>query len=175
MHQHYSDDELDQAGQVVERQADAFASAFLMPAETFSRDVIDTSLAGFTRLKPKWGLSIQAMVRRSRDLHLISEETYERHFRNIGAAGWRRAKGEPLDEAVPAVNRSLGRKSLELLSASDKIKPWEIPAELPLPDRILETVFEANLREMVPDELKKIIRLRDFTSAKHCADSPKND
>jgi Zn-dependent peptidase ImmA (M78 family)/DNA-binding XRE family transcriptional regulator len=162
IHQHYSDGEIERDGEGIEKQADAFASAFLMPAETFSRDVMDTSLDGFKRLKPKWGVSIQAMVRRARDLDLISEQTYERHFRSIGAAGWRRAKAEPLDDAVPSTNRTLGRRSLDLLSASDKIKPWEISASLPLPDKVLENVFDANIRAMVPDELSKVIVLKDF-------------
>jgi Zn-dependent peptidase ImmA (M78 family)/DNA-binding XRE family transcriptional regulator len=157
MHQHYSDDELEQIEQEVEKQANAFASAFLMPAETFSRDVLDTRLDGFKRLKPKWGVSIQAMVRRARDLELITEETYERHFRNMSAQGWRRAKGEPLDETVPLTNRSLGKKSLELLNASNKIKPWEIAGELPLPDNVLESVFDTNLKTLVPDELNQVI------------------
>jgi Zn-dependent peptidase ImmA (M78 family)/DNA-binding XRE family transcriptional regulator len=165
IHRHYSDDELEGAGQEAERQADAFASAFLMPAETFSSDVRDTSLEGFKRLKPKWGVSIQAMVRRAKDLGLISEETYEKHCRHIAAAGWRRAKAEPLDEVVPATTRSLGRKSLELLSASNKIKPWEIPGELPLPDMVLQSVFGADLRAMVPDELNNVIVLGTFSQA----------
>ncbi|HOC55383.1 MAG TPA: XRE family transcriptional regulator [Verrucomicrobiota bacterium] len=175
LHRHYSDDELEAAGQEAEGQANAFASAFLMPAATFSRDVVDPSLEGFKRLKPKWGVSIQAMVRRARDLGLITEETYERHFRNIGAAGWRRAKGEPLDEVVPPTNRSLGRKSLELLSGSNRIRPWEIPEELPLPDRVLESVFGANLRAMVPEELNNVIVLKSFGQPGRAPDTASSD
>jgi len=175
LHRHYSDDELEAAGQEAEKQANAFASAFLMPAETFARDVVDPSLEGFKRLKPKWGVSIQAMVRRARDLGLITEDTYERHFRNIGAAGWRRAKGEPLDEVVPPTNRSLGRKSLELLSGSDRIKPWEIPGELPLPDRVLQSVFGADLRAMVPEELNNVIVLKSFGQPEQAPDTARSD
>jgi Zn-dependent peptidase ImmA (M78 family)/DNA-binding XRE family transcriptional regulator len=157
MHQHYSDEELEPMEDEVEKQANAFASAFLMPAETFSRDVIDTRLDGFKRLKPKWGVSIQAMVKRAKDLDLISEATYAKHYRNMSAQGWRRAKGEPLDETVPSTNRSLGKKSLELLNASNKIRPWEISGQLPLPDSILESVFGTNLKAMLPPELDDVI------------------
>jgi hypothetical protein len=146
-----------------------------MPAETFARDVVDPSLEGFKRLKPKWGVSIQAMVRRARDLGLITEDTYERHFRNIGAAGWRRAKGEPLDEVVPPTNRSLGRKSLELLSGSNRIRPWEISGELPLPDRVLQSVFGADLRAMVPEELNNVIVLKSFGHPERAPDTTKNE
>jgi len=165
MHQHYNDDEIEQEGKAVEAQANAFAGAFLMPANTFTHDVVDTSLDGFKRLKPKWGVSIQAMVRRAKALRLISEETYEKHVRNIGAAKWRRAKGEPLDEAVPVINRSLGKKSLELLTASNKIQPWEIPGELPLPEHVLDSVFETKLKALLPDELNNVIEIRDLFSS----------
>lgn len=162
LHQHYSEHEMEQMDESVEKQADAFASAFLMPRETFIRDVVDTRLDAFKRLKPKWGVSIQAMVRRARDLQIISQETYERHCRNMGVQGWRRPNGEPLDDTVPAINRSLGKRSLELLNASNKIKPWEISSELPVPDSVLDSVFGPELKTMVPDELNKIIAI-DFT------------
>jgi hypothetical protein len=157
--QHYSDDEMEASKDVVEREADAFSSAFLLPAETFSRDVVDTRLEGFKMLKPKWGVSIQAMVRRARNLKLITQETYERHYRNMSAAGWRRAQCEPLDELVPEVNRSLGKRSLELLTTAGKIKPWDIPADLPLPDRVFQSVFDTDLNALVPDELNKVVVL----------------
>ena len=157
LHQHYSDEELYQLGNEVEKQANAFASAFLMPAESFSKDLLDTNLEGFKRMKPRWGVSIQAMVRRARDLELISEETYERHNLNMSSYGWRRAKAEPLDETVPLVNRTLGKRSLELLGTGTKIKPWEISSELPLPEAIFQGVFEADLKSMIPAELNDVI------------------
>jgi Zn-dependent peptidase ImmA (M78 family)/DNA-binding XRE family transcriptional regulator len=160
-HQHYSDDELTAKNQEIEREADAFGGAFLLPADSFSKDVSDTSLDGFKRLKPKWGVSIQAMIFRARELELITQETYERHFRNISAYGWRRARSEPFDETVPLVNRSLGKKSLELLSAS-KFKPWEIAAELPLPDKVFQSVFDADLRLALPHELDNVVSIASF-------------
>lgn len=162
LHQHLTDDELDAMGKVAESAADSFASAFLLPADTFSRDVVDPSLEGFKRLKPKWGVSIQAMVRRARDLELITQETYERHCRTMSVYGWRRPKGEPLDNAVPITNRSLGRKSLELLTASDRVKPWEIIEALPLPAAVLQSVFDTDLRQLLPVELDNVIVLADF-------------
>ncbi|HEV2327507.1 MAG TPA: XRE family transcriptional regulator [Verrucomicrobiae bacterium] len=163
MHQHYSEEEFEKNAAELEKQANAFAASFLMPAETFSLDVVDASIEGFKRLKPKWGVSIQAMVMRAKDLELISEETYERHVRNMSTQGWRRARGEPLDNFVPEINRSVGKKSMELLTSGNSINLWDIPNELPLPDSILESVFEINLRAMVPKELDNIIVLHRAT------------
>jgi len=166
MHQHYSDDEMEANKELLEGEADAFSSAFLLPAETFSREVVDTRLEGFKMLKPKWGVSIQAMVRRARDLNLITQETYERHYRNMSAAGWRRAQCEPLDELVPTVNRTLGKRSLELLTSTGNMKPWEIPIDLPLPGQVFQSVFDTDLSAMVPDELNKVVVLSEFARNK---------
>jgi Zn-dependent peptidase ImmA (M78 family)/transcriptional regulator with XRE-family HTH domain len=146
LHQHLSEDEILKNSSEIEKQANMFASAFLMPAETFSKDVVDTSVEGFKRLKPKWGVSIQAMIYRARTLELISEETFERHFRNMSARGWRKAKAEPLDETVPPVNRSLGKSSLELLESNNVINIWEILSDLPLPKTVFQSVFEKDLK-----------------------------
>lgn len=164
-HQHYSDDELEASEKAVENEANCFASSFLLPADTFSKDVSDTSLEGFKRMKPKWGVSVAAMVRRAHELELITDATYDRHVRQIGALGWRRAKGEPLDDLVPPVTRQLCKKSLELLEQGNGLKPWEIPSSLPLPVSVLQSVFDTDLRESVPEELNNLIRLADFLPA----------
>jgi Zn-dependent peptidase ImmA (M78 family) len=153
LHQHLSEEEILNHSSEIEKQANMFASAFLMPAETFSKDVVDTSVEGFKRLKPKWGVSIQAMVYRARTLELISEETYERHFRNMSARGWRKAKSEPLDETVPAVNRSLGKSSLELLEKNDVINIWEILSDLPLPNAVYRSVFQKDLQYVARNQV----------------------
>ncbi|MFZ2643185.1 MAG: XRE family transcriptional regulator [Verrucomicrobiia bacterium] len=162
LHQTLSDDELLSNYQKIESEANEFAGAFLMPAETFSRDVMDTTLEGFKRLKPRWGVAIQAMVHRARDLKLITQETYERHFRNMSAYGWRRAKAEPLDEIIPTVNRSLGKKSLALLCTNKNFKPWELPSELPLPESIFVSVFDTDAKTFMFDEQNKVIAINDF-------------
>ncbi|OEO32230.1 hypothetical protein VW23_012605 [Devosia insulae DS-56] len=83
----------------IERQAFLFASAFLMPAETFSSEVWSPSLASFLSLKERWRVSVGAMVMRARTLDLISPEYASRLWKHISAKGWR--KGEPLDDKLP--------------------------------------------------------------------------
>jgi Zn-dependent peptidase ImmA (M78 family)/transcriptional regulator with XRE-family HTH domain len=161
LHQHLSEDEILKNSSEIEKQANMFASAFLMPAETFTKDVVDTSVEGFKRLKPKWGVSIQAMIYRARTLELITEETFDRHFRNMSARGWRKAKAEPLDETIPPVNRSLGKSSLELLEKNEVINIWEMLSDLPLPNTIFQSVFEKDFRHATRNQVvlsKEFIR-----------------
>jgi Zn-dependent peptidase ImmA (M78 family)/transcriptional regulator with XRE-family HTH domain len=159
LHQHLSEEEILNNSGDIETQANQFAGAFLMPADTFSRDVVDTSIQGFKRLKPKWGVSIQAMVYRARTLKLITDDTFERHFRNITARGWRKAKSEPLDETIPAVTRSLGKSSLELLESNNVINIWEMLSDLPLPNSVFRSVFE---RDIQFSTRNKVVLSKDF-------------
>lgn len=169
-HQHLSEDEIKKNSKEIEDQAHQFAGAFLMPKETFTKDVVDTSVEGFKRLKPKWGVSIQAMVYRARTLKLISEDTFNRHFRNISARGWRKAKAEPLDETVPLVNRSLGKNSLELLENNKVINIWEIISDLPLPNSVFKSVFERDLQFATRNQVtlaKEFIRPTDEPNSRN--------
>jgi Zn-dependent peptidase ImmA (M78 family)/DNA-binding XRE family transcriptional regulator len=144
LHQHYSDEDfLDpEIHKRVEAEANLFASAFLMPKDLFKFDVIDISLNGFLKQKPKWGASVQAMVRWSYDLGLITQSQYGELFHQMGAKGWRRPQGEPLDDMVPEITGTLGRKSLEVLQANNVVNSWEIASELPFPSDILRGIFQ---------------------------------
>lgn len=79
----------------LERQAHLFAAAFLMPCETFAAEVSSPSLETFMTLKPRWKVSIGAMIMRCKQLNIIDEAYGVRLWKNYSARGWRR--GEPLD------------------------------------------------------------------------------
>jgi len=152
LHQHLSECDLRDAAlhKRVEAEANAFAGSFLMPESTFKQDVINLSLEGFLKMKPRWGVSAQAMIFRSRELGIISDSQYTELFRQISMKGWRKARREPLDDQVPAIQSSLGKRSLELLEKNAIIHAWEIPSELPLPISILTQVFQAGAHEFRP-------------------------
>ena len=147
--------------QVRERQAHRFASAFLLPASSFCRDVAVPSIAAFRSLKPKWRVSIAAMIMRSEDIRLISEEHSGRLFRSLARSHWKTF--EPLDDSIPVEAPRLLRKAFELLVEKDP----ELPASaieqiaLPrsdvvqlamLPDSFFETEAEARLIQFRPPQ-----------------------
>ncbi|MGD0057859.1 MAG: XRE family transcriptional regulator [Verrucomicrobiia bacterium] len=159
LHQHLTESDFLTADTLntIEAEANRFASAFLMPEGTFLPDVMDASLDGFLKLKPRWGVSVQAMIVRSHDLGIITDNQYRELFRQTGLKGWRRAKGEPFDDMVPDIQGSLGKKSLELLESNAVIHGWEIPTELPMPTHVLCEVFRANPQLFSPSEFGNII------------------
>lgn len=83
----------------MERQAHKFASAFLLPAETFARDISRLELEHFVSMKRKWRVSIAGMIMRASSLGAFGEEYKERLFKYLSARGWR--KSEPLDDEIP--------------------------------------------------------------------------
>jgi Zn-dependent peptidase ImmA (M78 family) len=81
-----------------EREADRFASAFLLPATAFGREfrTRQFSWQHLYELKQRWQVSLAAIVRRARDLQLIDEDTYTRAFQYMSYKRWI-AKGEPFE------------------------------------------------------------------------------
>lgn len=88
-------------GKQQEKAAFRFAGAFLAPADTARRELgmkrSNLSVFELLSLKHKYGISMQAWVRRARDLNIISEAAYAKWCREFVIRGWRiREPGEPL-------------------------------------------------------------------------------
>lgn len=81
-----------------EREADIFAASFLLPAEQFKDEApFHPVLEHFFPLKERWGVSIGAMVRRSRDLGVFTEWDYIRACKDISRLGWRVQEPIPIE------------------------------------------------------------------------------
>jgi Zn-dependent peptidase ImmA (M78 family)/DNA-binding XRE family transcriptional regulator len=79
----------------IEDEAFRFAAELLLP-EVAMREEITTpvTLTSLSRLKPVWGVSIQALIRRAHDLQIISDRQYKYLFKQINDHGWR--ENEPI-------------------------------------------------------------------------------
>ena len=104
---------------LIEGQANYFASAFLLPEETFSSDAVVPSLSLLRLIKSKWKVSIAAMIKRMRNLKLISQEREQRLFANLSRRGWRTR--EPLDDQIEPEGTRLFQRAFELLLESNLI------------------------------------------------------
>lgn len=83
---------------ILEDQANRFAAEFLMPAEAIRNEIkTPVTLGSLASLKPKWGVSIQALIRRSRDLEIISDRRYTYLFQQLTKLGYRKREPEQLD------------------------------------------------------------------------------
>lgn len=100
----------------MENQANRFASAFLMPEQPFLDSLIAVNLDSYKQMKPYWRCSIQAMIRRTRDLGIIGDEDYRRLNIGISRRKWRQV--EPFDQNAPEERPALARKCLAVIQAS---------------------------------------------------------
>jgi len=84
-----------------EREADRFASAFLMPRKAFSRDFSMGDAADWKHIfaiKRRWQASAGAIVRRAYDLGLIDAVRYRKAYKHMSFHKWT-VNGEPEEPA----------------------------------------------------------------------------
>ncbi len=132
-----------------EEEAHRFASAFLLPKETYKIDAIRTPLRipDYTQLKRKWKVSIQAMIRRSYSLGIISMEEYQMMIRTLQRRGLR--KEEPLDDELITASPSLLKTAVMMLLNENVFTAKEFMDELS---------FSYNL-SLEPEEVEYLLNL----------------
>ena len=87
-----------------EIEADQFAAAFLLPRESLLDELAPTlTLAGYARVKARWGVSIQAIIRRSLDLGVINHDRYQSLMIQLSSRGWRKAEPVKIPRERPSI------------------------------------------------------------------------
>lgn len=125
-------------GHDVEKSADRFASTFLLPAEQFRYESPHFPVLNqYLPLKRRWGVSVQAMIRRGFDLGIFTEWYYEQAMKELSTLGWR--KQEPA--RLPCEKSMLHSLSFDRL-AEKGICPAEYARGLLIP--------LSDLNEIVP-------------------------
>ncbi|HEY1801586.1 MAG TPA: XRE family transcriptional regulator [Terriglobales bacterium] len=84
-----------------EREADRFASAFLMPRKAFARDFSTGDAADWKHIfamKRRWQTSAAAIIRRAYDLGLIDAVCYRKSYKHMSLKKWT-VNGEPEEPA----------------------------------------------------------------------------
>lgn len=119
MHRDVSEEDLENKPlyRHIEKQAHRFASAFLMPAEGFVKELTTLDMRGLLDLKPRWRCSVAGMGYRLKDLKLISEGSFIYLIRKLSAQPGGR-KREPLDDRIEAETPVLMSRALEMLATN---------------------------------------------------------
>jgi Zn-dependent peptidase ImmA (M78 family)/transcriptional regulator with XRE-family HTH domain len=116
MHQAVSQDDITNHLNLIEDQAMIFAGAFLLPAASFSSDVTDATLDVLADIKPKWKVSIGAMIKRLGTLNLITDDHQRNLWKYYSYRKWR--GNEPYDDRIE-VERPINVKDAIEMVASD--------------------------------------------------------
>lgn len=144
----------------LEEQAHRFAGAFLLPAETFTRDFYVPNVDVFLALKEKWRVSVKAMIYRCVNLGILNGDTEKRLWVDYSRRKWQR--GEPLDNAFAEEPRFM-RRSVEMLEEAGVQTANDVLDALALPPHDVEGL--GNLRAgYLTGRKARIVEMPQLTS-----------
>lgn len=83
----------------IEREANLFAGAFLLPRITMFREFYSTRLNHLEGMKSRWRVSMQAIAHRAKEIEMIDEYQYILFRKQISANKYNTQ--EPLDREIP--------------------------------------------------------------------------
>lgn len=150
----------------MEKEANIFASNFLLPSEAFCEDIkgYEDNLDAYLNLKSKWKVSAASMVYRSKSLGLVSSEQYLRLQKRMSSRGWRRS--EPFDTVHSISKPTVMKQAFELLeqagiigenSLSDLL---ERKYKISLPNDILAEILGIPLEKLTDNNRGNIVQMR---------------
>jgi len=141
LHRRVTEEGLRADFEIIEQQAFRLASAFLMPASSFSMAVgANPTLSNLLSQKDRMRVSVKAMIRRCRDLKLISTEDERQLYKYYSGKGWTRE--EPLDRLVPIARPRLLANALGMIvSEGVRSKEGLLANEFTIPARDIEDLL----------------------------------
>ena len=144
----------------LEKQAHAFAGAFLLPASSFGQAFAVPSLEVFARLKPRWRVSVAAMAMRSRELGLLDDDELSKLMRSYRYKKWHKA--EPGDDDIAPERPRLLRRAIETLITHRIQTRQDVVEAIRLPVEEIESVsgLPTGYLEREPGEIIEFPSLR---------------
>ena len=145
-----------------EDEADEFAAELLMPEAAMRELVTPLTLTRLAALKPKWRISIQALIVRAKQLEIVSERQYRYLFEQIGIQGWRTIEPENL-AVEPERPRAL--RQLAELFYGNAVDTKKLAKAMAMPEALVKQVISQyrEKRSAEPEGTKvsaKIVLLR---------------
>jgi Zn-dependent peptidase ImmA (M78 family) len=160
LHNGISEDELEDPDILkrVEKEADNFASAFLLPLSSFPQEVYSSKLAHFVELKRRWNVSMAAMIYRCASLEIFNDEQVLNMRKQMSMQKMR--KNEPLDDSIPTETPSTLAKAAKLLLENKIILGEDFIHEIKLSTRTIENLFNLATGTLEPESRVARISLR---------------
>lgn len=93
--------------EVAEEQADAFASQFLMPEDEIKPMLYNLRMTTLAELKRRWNVSMRSLIRRARDLNVISQDTYRYFQMDFSRRKYNKVEPVSLPAETPSLIKSI--------------------------------------------------------------------
>ena len=135
MHQAVKDNDIASHLNLIEEQAMIFAGAFLLPASAFSSDVTDVSLDVLADIKPKWKVSIGAMIKRLGTLNLITDDHQRNLWKYYSYRKWR--GNEPYDDRLEVERPINLRDAIEMVALDGQVEIASLLADIGLSSEVV--------------------------------------
>lgn len=139
----------------IEREANEFAGELLLPDSAMRQEIIPpVTLSSIAALKPRWRVSMQALIMRASELDIISERQKRYLFQQISMRGWRTREPSNLD--IPT-EKPRALRQLAELSYGSPINYEELASEACLPSQFVRQCMSvhAPAAGSPPDDLKE--------------------
>lgn len=139
---------------IIEKQANLFASHFLLPNNSFVDSLLSTSLEYFVELKKYWRVSIQAMLHKAHHLELINDDRYLYLVKQVAFKKWKTK--EPLDDELAVEKPTLLEKVYEMVIQNGIATRQELNKQFNLPIEEIKkmisplVVIDENEKEPTP-------------------------
>lgn len=142
-----------------ETEAKVFAQEFLLPSEAMQEEIArPVTLSSLAPLKSRWKVSLQALIRRARDLGYVTANQYRYLNQQIRMNGWARA--EPGDDGIPQQKPRLLRKMATILYG-EPINFKELSVETGVSEDLLSDILCVDL----PRKEGKLLRFKTTGAA----------
>jgi Zn-dependent peptidase ImmA (M78 family)/transcriptional regulator with XRE-family HTH domain len=129
----------------IEREANWFAGAFLMPRGSLFREFYSTRVSHLKGLKQRWLVSMQAIAHRAKDIGAIDENQYVA-FR-IQLTKRKELSREPLDDVLPVERPGLLFKALTKLIERGRLPKLDSDESLGISPNVLRDHLGATFDE----------------------------
>lgn len=130
--------------EVMETEANQFASEFLMPRAEVSRLFDNVNLLRIANLKPYWKVSMAALLHRAYDLKKITYRQYQYLWMQMGKAGYRTK--EPPEYDFPKEKASLLREIIDTYRHKLDYNAKELSLLLGMHEKEVQAVYFDNPR-----------------------------
>jgi Zn-dependent peptidase ImmA (M78 family)/transcriptional regulator with XRE-family HTH domain len=153
MHQAVKDDDIANHLNLIEEQAMIFAGAFLLPASAFSSDVTDATLDVLANIKPKWKVSIGAMIKRLGTLNLITSDHQRNLWKYYSYRKWR--GNEPYDDRLEVERPTNIRTAIEMVALDGAVEIASLVADIGLSSEVVSDLSGVQKAMLITAPLAK--------------------
>ncbi len=143
-----------------EAEANAFASAFLMPRGTFSLEFIPCVRHSrlvwdeIYKLKQRWKVSVRAIIYRAHYLRLLTAQQYRSANVSLNRSGY--ARKEPYDEVIPLEEPQILKMAFSLLKKELSIQFSDVAKKLSVSSEILSQLTGIPIPEKTENNVTPI-------------------